>query len=299
MAKGKTLADHESGHWVGWGPLLSKRGKLVNLGDLVRVLCTDASNPLPLRPAAGQVLAALAEHEDAAVFITQPATWAVEARADWPVLRAGVAGKAAWVQYNTGTNRATGQRRPPIHHPARAEVAQLAGRSGLLAMLRQTWRQAKVPADLYRVEFFGGQLAILWADAVVLFPNCMPAGPDAVAADLVPEVVPIARARRARVASAPAPAAPAQPVHQVASVSEQVPWTNQRIADRLQELKDDIPARKAPKKDLLTEMGLPYNDTTRQRITRAVKDHKAATEPATLVGWAAAGAKASLAKRQR
>jgi hypothetical protein len=208
MGKRKSLGDNESGHWRGWGDLLSERGRLLNLGDLVRYRCRAPASPVPLRPAAAEVLDALQTRDEVPVFITQPGTWAAEARADWPVLREGSPGKEAWVQYNTGTNRVTGQRRPPIHHPARPEVPRIAGRAGLLATLRRRWeRGAFEPADLYSwLEFYGGQLAILWRDALVLFPHCVPAEPGDHAAAPAAAVVSIDGAARRQRAPAPAPA---------------------------------------------------------------------------------------------
>lgn len=220
MGKRKSLGDNESGHWAGWGDLLAERGRLMNLGDLVRYRCRAPTSPVPLRPAAAEVLDTLTARDEVPVFITQPGTWAVEARADWPVLRQGSPGKPAWVQYNTGTSRVTGQRRPPIHHPARPEVPRIAGRSGLLAMLRDWWeRRAVEPAELYGLEFYGGQLAILWRDALVLFPHCVPAEPRDDAAPPVASVVAIDGSVRGKRAPAPADAGQAAQARPVAGGS--------------------------------------------------------------------------------
>ena len=69
--------------------------------------------------------------------------------------------------------------------------------------------------------------------------------------------------------AAPAPA----PLSAALPAAER--WTDERIAQRLAEIKQQAPIVRAPVRALLQEMGEPYSDATRQKVRRAVKAHEA------------------------
>lgn len=52
-------------------------------------------------------------------------------------------------------------------------------------------------------------------------------------------------------------------------------WPDERIAQRLAEIKRQVPKDLAPVRTLLQEMAEPYNDATRQKVRRAVNAHEA------------------------
>lgn len=70
-------------------------------------------------------------------------------------------------------------------------------------------------------------------------------------------------------------AAPVPPPTEAPAVA---PWTHERIALRLAEIKNQVPKIRAPVPTLLQEMQLPYSDATRQMVRRAVKAHEEASK---------------------
>ena len=152
---------------------------------------------------------------------------------------------------------------------ARASDAGLYGEAGAWSLLRQLWSCDGDKKRAAILKEFGprlARLAITAQDAFEWFGCGQPAGvapgwPSSV------EAAGIAKSAHA---------------HHDQSGPSADEWTDERMANRLAELKRQTPTLKAPMNDLLAEMGLEVNSANRRDVQRKVKTFNVDRQPASL-----------------